>query len=97
MAISLGTFAVVVTDPLPLERGCEPRPEHATGVFRCPFSDLRDRRPARPGERLGDVADERRLVPFATMRHGREIGRVRLDEQTVGGTGGEAVGPLPRF
>src|SRR2546422_4913411 len=95
MAISVGTFAVVVTDPFALERGCEPRPEHATGVLRGPVRDLPDRRPARPGERLGHVADERRLVPFATMRHGREIGRVRLDQQAVGGTGGPAVGPLP--
>src|SRR5438445_298552 len=51
MAISVGTFAVVVTDPFALERGCEPRPEHATGVLRGPVRDLPDRRPARRGQR----------------------------------------------
>src|SRR2546422_881188 len=73
MAISVGTFAVVVTDPFALERGCEPRPEHATGVLRGPVRDLPDRRPARPRARLGV------LVRGARVDHDRlpELGGQR--------------------
>src|SRR6266513_851701 len=83
MAMSVGTFTVVVTDPLALERGVEPRAEHPAGVVRCSSGQILERLAARARERRGHGAHERRLVALAAMRHRRQVRRVGLDEEAV--------------
>src|SRR2546426_2628505 len=80
MAMSVGTLAVVVTGPLGLKRGGEARAEEPSRVFRAPLSEGVERLPADAGERGGDIAHERGLVARATVRHGREVGGVRLHQ-----------------
>src|SRR5256885_8251878 len=95
MAMSVGTFTVVVTDPLALERGVEPRAEHPAGIVRCPSGQILERLAARASERRGHGAHERRLVALAAMRHRRQVRCVGLDQQAVGRTVGRSDGPLP--
>src|SRR5439155_289668 len=95
IAMSVGTLAVVVTGPLGLERGSEPRSEQPPRVLRRARSDRLERLPAGPGECLGHLAREPRLVPPAAMRHGGEVGCVRLNQEPVCRTVGQSDRGVP--
>src|SRR5438034_9232268 len=95
IAMSVGTLAVVVTGPLGLERGSEPRSEQPPRVLRRARSDRLKQLPAGPGECLGHLAHEPRLVSLAAMRHGSEVRRVRLDQEAVGWNVGQMEGAHP--
>src|SRR3989454_3120144 len=83
IAMSVGTLAVVVTDPLGLDGSSEPRSEDATCVVGRAPRDVVHGFAARPGEGLGHRAHERRLVAPPAMGHGREVRGVRFDQETV--------------
>src|SRR5437867_10885113 len=95
IAMSVGTLAVVVTGPLGLERGSKPRSEQPPRVLRRARSDRLERLPAGPGECLGHLAREPRLVPPAAMRHGGEVGCVRLNQEPVCRTVGQSDRGVP--
>ena len=48
-------------------------------------AEVRHRDAAEGRNPLGNVRHKRRLVPLATVRHRRQIRRVGLDEQPIGG------------
>src|ERR1041385_8129527 len=79
MAMSVGTLAVVVTDPLVLEGRREPRSEDAACVLRCSSSDRLRCLAADSCEGFRHGAHEGRLVPLPAMRDGSKIRAVGLD------------------
>src|SRR5579884_2175045 len=69
----------------PESRELRGEPEEAPGVGRRRLGHGRERLAAHGGHGLGDHAHERGLVAPAAVRHGREVRRIGLDEEALGG------------